>query len=44
MEEGRRGEGKQGRNVAHKNILSHDAVSLLAFEPTVNSYLQAFKT
>lgn len=43
-EEGRRGEGKQGRIAAHKNVLSHHAVSLLAFEPIVNSDLQAFST
>lgn len=42
MEEGRRGDRKQGRSVAHKYVLSHHAVSLLAFEPIVNLYLQAF--
>lgn len=31
-----------GRNAAHKNVLSHHAGFLLAFEPVVNSYLQAF--
>lgn len=42
LEEGRRGEGKQGRNAAHKYLFSHHGVSLLAFEPILNSYLQAF--
>lgn len=42
MEEGRRGEGKQGGNAAHKDVLSHHTVCLLAFEPIVKSDLQVF--